>query len=751
MGLEASIAFALVALSGLGASVFLLDLYSVDAPRFRWNDRWSFEPAELGNYSRPLLITASLLGLFLELLLIRWISSEIRIFAYFKNFVLIACFLGFGLGFHYCRRRIHLISMLGPLLLLSLLVTVPWSGLRELIEALPTWLGAYSEVHIWGVPALETSSQSLAAFVGAVTLSVPIFTLIALTFIPVGQLTGWSLETAPNGISAYTVNILSSWAGIILFSALSFMSLQPVYWFGVAAAIIFLLVLLLPVARVAIAVVLSACVLLVAFSDGTTSEVFWSPYQKLSLTAAELDGENVGYHLETNNSWYQKVVDLSPDFVAGHPKLFEGTTVEWGAYDLPYRLHPTPGSTLILGAGMGNDVAAALRNGSERVVAVEIDPLILRLGEERHPEEPYASPKVEVFVDDARSFIERADEQYDLIVFSLLDSHTNVSHFSNIRIDNYVYTVEAMEAARQLVAPDGLFIIKFQVEQPWIAERLRKLVKQAFGADPLQMLTDSTFGTSGRLFVSGSPDRIQKLLRNPRVRRHIRAAPQTEVDHVRVTTDDWPYFYQEEPGLPASVILMTLVLVGVCWLALRRTDIGGGSIQWHFFFLGAGFLLVEVQAVSKMALLFGTTWIVNSAVISVVLILTVLANILVERGPSVSTQLAYLGLAISIAAAYALPVRWLFVDNVWLRAVVAGVALCLPVFFAGIIFVKGFANVKFDGHAMGSNLFGALIGGMLESFSLWGGLKSLLVIAMVLYAASYVFRPNMGSDSSAAT
>ena len=70
--------------------------------------------------------------------------------------------------------------MLGPLLLLALLVTVPWSGLRDLIEALPTWLGAYSEVHIWGVPALETSSQSLAAFVGAVTLSVPIFTLIAL-------------------------------------------------------------------------------------------------------------------------------------------------------------------------------------------------------------------------------------------------------------------------------------------------------------------------------------------------------------------------------------------------------------------------------------------------------------------------------------------------------------------------------------------------------------------------------------------
>jgi len=55
-------------------------------------------PSLLGGISYWQLGLVSLLALFLELLMIRWISSENRVFAYFKNFVLIACFLGFGLG-----------------------------------------------------------------------------------------------------------------------------------------------------------------------------------------------------------------------------------------------------------------------------------------------------------------------------------------------------------------------------------------------------------------------------------------------------------------------------------------------------------------------------------------------------------------------------------------------------------------------------------------------------------------------------
>jgi len=84
-----------------------------------WAGKWELSPADLGGFSWPQLAFWSLLSLFLELLMIRWISSEVRIFAYFKNFVLIACFLGFGLGCYLSRRRINLLAMLVPLLSLA--------------------------------------------------------------------------------------------------------------------------------------------------------------------------------------------------------------------------------------------------------------------------------------------------------------------------------------------------------------------------------------------------------------------------------------------------------------------------------------------------------------------------------------------------------------------------------------------------------------------------------------------------------
>ena len=68
---------------------------------------------ELGGFTYRQLVLISVAGLFLEMLMIRWVSSEIRIFAYFKNFVLVACFLGFGLGCYLCRRRVQLIPGAG--------------------------------------------------------------------------------------------------------------------------------------------------------------------------------------------------------------------------------------------------------------------------------------------------------------------------------------------------------------------------------------------------------------------------------------------------------------------------------------------------------------------------------------------------------------------------------------------------------------------------------------------------------------
>jgi SAM-dependent methyltransferase len=707
-----------------------------------WVERWRFAPQGLGGFSYRQLALVSVLGLFLELLMIRWISSEIRIFAYFKNFVLIACFLGFGLGCYMCRRPINLLALLLPLLALVLLVKLPWHELRDLIASLPAQLGAISEVNVWGVPTVPLTAASLTSLLTGVLVIVPMFALIALVFIPIGQLVGWYLENAGQGIAGYSVNILGSLAGILLYTLLCFLYQPPAIWLALAGAMLVALVWRVPPLRWTALAAFAVYAGLAPLDPSEGSTVYWSPYQKLTLTPRYDAGRVIGYILNTNGDWYQQIIDLSPEFVAQHPRLFAKAPIAWNAYNLPYHFHPQPPSVLVLGAGMGNDVAAALRNGAGRVVAVEIDPLILALGSELHLEHPYNSPRVVRVVDDARSYIQNSPERFDLIVFSLLDSHTTSSHFSNIRIDNYVYTVEAFEAAKRLLKPDGIFIVKFQVEVPWIAGRLYGLLETVFGRPPVQLQGDQVSTATqraigGMFFVTGAEAPLARALADPPLAAYVAAHGRVAMQRATATTDDWPYFYQHAPGLPATVIVISLVLMLVCGLLFGSTGAADRSIRWHFFFLGAGFLLLEAQIISKMALLFGTTWVVNAIVISGLLLLIVAANLVVQRQPDISVAAAYGGILAAMLLAYAVPLERFFFSSVWLKALAATAVLCLPVFFAGIVFIRSFAREGFRGEALGSNLVGALVGGLLESLSFWTGIRSLLVIAAALYLASW--------------
>lgn len=724
-------------LFGSVLSVYLCRVYDMRADH-RSVQRWAFSAQDLGGFSYRQLMLVSLLSLFLELLMIRWISSEIRVFAYFKNFVLIACFLGFGLGCYLCRRKINLLVMVLPLAAIVLLIKVPWQGMRTAIANLPTYLGVFTEVHIWGVPTLPLNWLTLGKFLVAMLFVVSQFALIALSFIPMGQLVGWYLENARSGIRAYSVNVLASLAGILLYTLVCFLNQPPPTWFALAATVTLLLFWRVPVLRWSAVATFAFCLGMVSLGSGGNSTSHWSPYQKLTVTPWEESGETLSYLITTNDSWYQQILNLSPGFVASHPELFAEVPVEWNAYNVPYRFYPQPQSVLVLGSGMGNDVAAALRNGAGRVVAVEIDPLILRLGQRLHFERPYSSPRVVQVVDDARSYVQNSPERFDLIVFSLLDSHTTSSHYSNIRIDNYVYTREALGAAKRLLEPDGILIIKFHVETPWIGGRLKGLLKHVFGRPPLQFQGAYGHTTSGRFFIAGSEQRIQQAMQNPELADFVARQAAFETEPATLTTDDWPYFYQQEPGLPASVIAISVVLVFLCLWLMSQTGTRVRAIRWHFFFLGAGFLLLEAQIISKMALLFGTTWIVNSIVIAWLLLLIVVANWLVEKKPQLSTHVAYAGVLGSLLVSYAIPLERFFFAGVWMKALSASLVLCLPVFFASIVFIKSFADCGFQGEALGSNLMGALVGGLLESLSFWTGISSLLLLAGLLYLASFL-------------
>jgi spermidine synthase len=738
---QLSLAFAFLLLVALSGVFLLIAFYQQSSPTqlARWTHRlaaaWEFTPASIGGFSWFQLALVSLLSLFLEMLLIRWIAAEVSAFAYFKNVALIGCFLGFGLGCYLSGKAVNLLAFLFPIGLLVSLIKVPWPALRVVIREIPYLIAPSAQVLLGTTDIPGNFAGSLSA----ILIIVLLFALVVFAFVPLGQIVGWCLEVSNNGILAYTVNVLASLAGILLYALLCFLYQPPAIWFAITGLVVSILLWKIPRFRWTSLAAFALCVCFVSLGPRKPSRELWSPYQKITLTPMPTEEQPTAYELRTNDTWYQKIINLSPEFTAGHPDLFRTVPVQWNAYNIPYHFFPEPASVLVLGAGSGNDVAAAVRNGAGRIVAVEIDPLILQIGRDLHFEKPYQSDHVTTVLDDARSYIQNSHEKFDLIVFSLLDSHTTSSSYSNIRIDNYVYTLEALRAARRLLKPDGIFIVKFWVTTPWIAGRLYSLMKTVFVQPPVDVnAVTSDYTTPGRFFISGSQERIRQALNDPALRSYLPANPVLEHSTVEVTTDDWPYFYQRERGIPLSFALLSLILTLFCWQVLRRSGAALGSFHWHFFFLGAGFMLLETQTVSKMALLFGTTWLVNSVVVGGLLLLIVAANMVVQRVPRFPHLASYGGIYISLAIAYSVPLETLLFSSIWLKALSATAVLCFPVFFAGIIFIRSFARMDFNSEALGSNLFGALVGGLLEAVSYWTGIKSLLVLAALLYSASWL-------------
>ncbi|NOT47443.1 MAG: hypothetical protein HOP17_06800 [Acidobacteria bacterium] len=734
----------------------------------RWHsllDKWSSVDIDrLGGFSWKSLALISLTSLFLELLLIRWIASEIRIFAYFKSLVLVACFLGFGLGCYLTRKKIKISYTLLPLILFVLLIELPIDPVRRLIANLSNFIGWFSDVHIWSQAYFEGNFLwgAISSLI-ALSIVIPLFGLIAVTMVPFGQLVGWSLENSSKGIHAYSVNVVASIAGIWLFTILSFMSTPPWIWFGVLLVGTLVYFWQLPKIRALLAV--SFVVIFLLFFAGIsnrqwwgeeswkgsasaefqlkagTPETLWSPYQKLTFIPLNKGEEPVRYVLNTNDSWYQQIINLSDAEMKKNPELYDVPNVPFHQYNLPYRFYQNPKDVLIAGSGMGNDPAAALRNGAQHVVTVEIDPLNYEQGKKLNFERPYDSAKVEMHVDDARNYVQNSKQKFDLIVFSILDSHTTSSSYTNIRLDNYVYTVEAMEATKKLLKPDGMFVMSFSGARPWFAQRLKNVVTEGFGREPLMMQPNYTF------FIVDFGNRVENAFAaSPELRNFVATHSNVPLEPATTITDDWPYLYQQYRGIPMIVWVLSMGLIIVCWLTFSRLKESATGIQWHFFFLGAAFMLLEVQIISKIALLFGTTWLVNSIVITSLLLFILLSNLVVAWFPNFPKRIAYVGLFAMLAVGYLMPADALFHESVVIRGLIATALYCSPVFFAGLVFISSFKEIGFRAEAFGSNLLGALVGGLLDSLSYLIGIKALVLVAAFLYLMSWVTAKSVAAD-----
>jgi spermidine synthase len=469
--------------------------------------------------------------------------------------------------------------------------------------------------------------------------------------------------------------------------------------------------------------------LTVAGTHPESARHVWSPYHRIAVepithirdvhTREEVDlGRTVGYVLTVNSDYYQMMLDLDSDrpqhpFLAGWRAFYEQPYV--GAETLP------PGPVLVVGAGTGNDVAAALRRTHRPVTAVEIDPGIAALGIRLHPERPYSDPRVTLVIDDARSYFHHARSgEYALVVFGFLDSHRLLSAFSSVRLDNFVYTREGLEEARRLLAPGGRIALSF-TSRRWMHERILALVTGTFGPGTTTW-TDPSAYANGVLYV------------NARTPGAVRLPPP---GGTLVPTDDWPFLYLQRRRIPAHnrlFLLIAISLSSACLLLLPR---GERRIRLPYFFLGAAFFLIETSNVVRMALLYGTTWWVNTVVFAGILALVLLSNLTAARWPiPVRTSVVWAALLILLSAL--VPVQTLLELGPWSRGAVAVVVFLGPVYFGGLIFARLIRAEPRLFEAYGSNVLGAVLGGAAEYSSLVFGFRFLLAVALCLYLAVFL-------------
>lgn len=670
--------------------------------------------------------TLFLLGfftLFLELVLIRYLAGNIWNLGYFPNLVLMSAFVGMGAGFVFHGRipeqrspGLFALACAG-LFGLALFVHL----FRPAVPFLESWKGLVDgEMYFTASPDAQTTSASNAVFFVW-------FAAVAGIFALVSQRTAKVFRAFPP-LTAYALDVGGSCAGILAFMAISWLQLPAWSWFLIAAPLVLGALEPAPARMLALAALCATAAL--AFHQDTLLfgrqkpkglfSVHWSPYQKVEFQHSE----DARWDICVNGipHQYMKTAPELKDSVYG---LIHAARRERKGLG-PYK------RVLIIGAGSGNDVASALAHGAEHVDAVEIDPAIAELGRKHHPCKPYDDPRVTLHVDDGRAFLTRATGKYDLVMFALTDSLVKVSAMAQLRLENYLFTVESARRAYELCTPTGDVLFYNYYRSRWLIDKIARVAYTATGRYPV-------------VFAEKQHD-FAAILVGPATA--AAAPPDLDRNPIEVATDDWPFLYLVDRRVPEPYLwamgLCAALIAGMLGLLrathTRELAASGGRLPVAFLVMGIAFMLLETKSIIQFSLLFGTTWVNSSLVFLAVLVSVLAANAVAARLASGGRTLWVLyGLLMgSCMATLCYPLgNLLSVASVPARFLAASALTFGPIFFANLIYSLAFRDSAVPEHVFGWNLLGATLGGVLEYTSMSMGYTFLAWIVAVAYTVVF--------------
>jgi SAM-dependent methyltransferase len=673
----------------------------------------------------------SLIILSLGLALIRQIRAEVPVISHLTNLVLMASFFGLGLGCILQERRSLRWLLPGGLGLVFVFILVG-RGLvvQQASPGMHPWLG--SELLPGQAPRLPLLPAALAAFVSS-----------ALPFVALGQALARAMDGRPR-LVAYGWGIAGSLLGTVLFALAASLRLPPWAWIAGASA---LAALALPRTRWERVGLLAAGLAFLVFARSPLPSQ-WSPYHLVQHSPTP-----AGLSVFVNSSFHHLAFDFTTEDEASR-QARAAVLARWRKpYELFREIHGRrPESVLVLGAGTGNDVAVALGEGVSRVVAVEVDPVILEIGRELNASAPYDDARVRAVVDDTRHYLRSSRETFDLVVFGTLDSQGLPSGHGDLPLEDYAYTREALVDAGERLTGGGLLVVHHSVHRDWLYPRLYGTIRSAFG-------------DRSRIIMESDPALLNTTLVASRDVDAVQDDPETaaRLGSGRPSTDDWPYLYVEHPTVSPLYLRILgaggVLVLGVLLLLLRIHPVT--DLHTNYLFLGTGFTLMASSGVVRLALLFGSTWLVDAVVLSSVLLTVFLANALVLHRRAPSLSLTWGGLVVALAVNYALPVSSLLAVGAAGRT--AGALLVgVPIFCGALCFSHLFGHEPVTGYpppgtrtptgarvpgqgsrpqvgsALGMSLVGAMAGGLLGYVSMATGLRTIWLLVLALYGLAWL-------------
>ena len=388
-------------------------------------------------------------------------------------------------------------------------------------------------------------------------------------------------------------------------------------------------------------------------AEGMTRDVArWDPLARVDVMRFGSRGDSVHYAFLIDPSYPTEsrppALAMELDMGALTPIIGMSSPSDLAVLDAsvlgaPYEL-AARSNVLVIGPGGGIDVMTALRHGARSVTAVEVNRAVVALMRGRYAEysgEVYADTRVHLVEDEARSFVRRSADRYDLVVMTVVDSFAALSSGAYALTESYLYTQEAMADYLAHLAPGGsLSVGRWYRDPPVEIVRTFKIAVAGLTAlgksNPETHIAVLRYGNFGLLLIGdrayGAAD-VERL-RGFASRHGFELAydplhpgePFMSSVEETPATDDRPFFFDTVPlsavlsgradlpygyGILFSALVLALALgIGLAVLPIyaQARRAGGRAVPpgtLTSIAIGLGFIATELVLLQRLTLYLG--------------------------------------------------------------------------------------------------------------------------------------------------